>query len=120
IELTVLLTPLTFIILFLRTSRNSSMSEAETTVTMSNSPVTSYRSTTLSRRDRAWTTSSIYGDSTNMLTNAMSEAILTRLTSHPRRGGNLCISCEKASHSQLAQTSLARHSEDSQSNGHFQ
>src|SRR2546426_5422511 len=38
-----------------------------------------------------------------MLTNAMSEAMLTRPASHPGRGGNLCISCEKASHSQLAQ-----------------
>ncbi len=40
-ELTVLFTPLIFMILFLRTSLNSSMSAAERRVTISNSPVTS-------------------------------------------------------------------------------
>src|SRR5216117_663965 len=52
IELTVLLTPRTFMIRFFKTSRNSSISSARTSVTMSNSPVTSYSSSILSSLDR--------------------------------------------------------------------
>src|SRR5437879_8989150 len=67
-ELTVLLTPLIFMILFFKTSRNSSISSAKTRVTMSNSPVTSYSSSILSSLDRACTTSSMCADSTKMST----------------------------------------------------
>ena len=41
IDVTVPFTPLIFMILFFRMSRNSSMSAADTSATMSNSPVTS-------------------------------------------------------------------------------
>src|SRR2546425_9396688 len=69
-ELTVLFTPLIFSILFLRISLNSSMSEAETKVTISNSPVTSYSSSRLLSLDRAATTLSTSGDSTKISTKA--------------------------------------------------
>ena len=70
IDVTVLFTPLLFRILFFKSSRNSSMSAVETSVTMSNSPVTSYSSSTLGSLDRARTTSSRVGDSTKMSTKA--------------------------------------------------
>src|SRR5256885_4949835 len=76
IELTVLLTPRTFMILFFKTSRNSSISSAKTRVTMSNSPVTSYSSSILSSLASAWTTSSMWADSTKMSTNASRGAMV--------------------------------------------
>lgn len=71
-ELTVLLTPLIFMIRFFRMSRNSSMSLADTKETMSNSPVTSYNSSMFGMSDSSRTTSSMNGESTKMSTNARS------------------------------------------------
>jgi hypothetical protein len=73
-ELTVLLTPLIFITLFLRMSLNSSMSEEENRVTMSNSPVTSKSSSRFSSLERAATTLSISVDSTKISIKARSLA----------------------------------------------
>jgi hypothetical protein len=69
-EVTVLLTPFIFRTLFFRKSRNSSMSAAETSVTMSNSPATSWSSSTLGNLERACATSVGLDDSTKMSTKA--------------------------------------------------
>src|SRR2546421_1341396 len=75
-ELTVLLTPLIFMILFFKTSRNSSISSAKTRVTMSNSPVTSYSSSILSSLASACTSSSMWAGSTKMSPNASRGAMV--------------------------------------------
>src|SRR5208337_4240548 len=94
-ELTVLLTPLIFITLFLRISLNSSMSAAENTVTMSNSPVTSYSSSILSSLDSAATTLSISGDSTKTLTNASRRDTYSHLSQRDTRRVPLNVSVKR-------------------------